>query len=498
VPNNEHGDFQTPLALALECLRRIGLPPDARVLEPTCGRGSFLEAAASLSPGSERVGLELQPHHAAEAARWGEVQVRDIFTTDLATDVAWRTGGPLYVIGNPPWVTSAELARMGSGNLPAKRNLKNARGIDALLGSSNFDVAEYVVLKLLESFRDEPLTLGMLCKTQVARNVVEHAAAVGLPVVGATLHRIDAKRWFSAAVDACWLTVRLDRTLPVSHTCTVHDALDGDPATRFGMVDGRLVADVDRHESVRAADGVSPYEWRSGLKHDAAAVFELRATPGPAARTGEALDLEAEFVHPFLKSTDVFRGRERELVRWVVVPQRTFGAETDSLARTAPRLWRYLTDHADLLDARRSSIYRNRPRFSVFGHGDYTWAPYKVAVSGLHKEPVFRLVGPVEGRPVVLDDTCYFLPFQDATEAAVVAAALASEPCLDLVESLVFWDAKRPITKRLLGRIDLNRLPLDVASVVAAAGEYAGRAGVELDEQRARGIVGRFGRDEWE
>ena len=44
----EFGDFQTPLTLAKEVcrlLRRAGEAPDF-VLEPTCGRGAFLVAAA--------------------------------------------------------------------------------------------------------------------------------------------------------------------------------------------------------------------------------------------------------------------------------------------------------------------------------------------------------------------------------------------------------------------------------------------------------------------
>ena len=460
MPNNEHGDFQTPLPLALQCLRVLGLPGQARVLEPTCGAGSFLQAAATLSPGSERIGIELQEAYAAEAARWGDVRVGDIFRTSLA-EVGWERSAPLYVVGNPPWVTSADLNRMGSANLPRKENFKGAKGIDAILGSSNFDVAEYILLKVIDECGGEPFTLGMLCKTQVARRVIEHAASAGLPLAGAALHRIDAMRWFGAGVDACWFTVRVDPDAEPDHTCAVHPDLfapGAEEESRFGVVDGRLVADVARYHSVREADGTSPYVWRSGLKHDASSVFELVATPAPATKSGEVLDLEPEYVLPLLKATDIFRGRQRELTKWVIVPQQTFGAETDSLADRAPRLWAYLTAHGDALDGRRSSIYRNRPRFSVFGHGDYTYAPYKVAISGLHKSPVFRLVAPLDGRPVVLDDTCYFLPFTDPADAERATEVLNSPRCRDLIESMVFWDSKRPITKKLLARIDLARL----------------------------------------
>jgi len=56
---------------------------------------------------------------------------------------------------------------------------------------------------------------------------------------------------------------------------------------------------------------------------------------------------------------------------------------------------------------------------------------------------------------VFFDDTCYLLPFEDATQAALVHALLCSEPVRQLLDSLKYPGAKRPITKKLLQRIDL-------------------------------------------
>ncbi len=499
MPNNEHGDFQTPLTLATQCLNVIGLPEDARVLEPTCGLGSFLRASEAISPGSERIGLELQPDHAAKAAEWGEVRVANIFHTRLPDTVVWRTTGQLFVVGNPPWVTSAELNRMDSDNLPPKENFKGAKGLDAVLGSSNFDVCEYIILKVLNEYQAVPFTMGMLCKTQVARNVIDYAASACLPIVESSLYRIDAMKWFDAGVDACWFIVRVDPKATPSYTTAVREDLfapDGAVVSTFGVVDGLMVSDVEKYSAVRTADGKCPYEWRSGLKHDASGVFELIATPSPVTKSGEVLDLEPDYVLPFLKSTDVFRGRHRELSKWVVVPQKTFGAQTAALEHIAPKLWAYLTANGDALDGRKSSIYRNRPRFSVFGHGDYTYAPYKVAVSGLHKVPVFRLVAPLHDQPVVLDDTCYMLPFADSTEAALVAAVLNSDECIALIESMVFWDSKRPITKKLLARLDLNRLPIDRGLTMERAAKMAAEANIDFDEGRAEALFGALGAED--
>jgi hypothetical protein len=111
-----------------------------------------------------------------------------------------------------------------------------------------------------------------------------------------------------------------------------------------------------------------------------------------------------------------------------------------------------------VFDKRKSTIYRRQPPFAYFGLGAYSFAPYKVAVSGLHKTPFFRAVGPIQGRPVMFDDTCYFVPCSSSLQAALVASLLNHPICLAFLNSIAFWDAKRPITKKLLQRIDLIAL----------------------------------------
>ena len=495
MPNNEFGDFQTPIQLARKCLSLLSADGNRRILEPTCGSGAFLHAASDLFPDSERLGIEIQPDHAAHAAKFGNILNGNVFKMHVLKDIDWKTDQPLLVVGNPPWVTSAELNRMDSTNLPDKENFKGAKGIDALLGSSNFDVCEYIILKLLNELSADRFVLGMLCKTHVARSVIAYASESGIPVANSSIHRIDAKRWFNAGVDACWFMVEVDPRGPRNYTTAAFETLEdnNEAPPRFGIVDGKMVANVDKYQAVRVADGHGPYEWRSGLKHDASAVFELEATPHPVTKSGERLDLEAEYVFPFLKCTDIRRGRHTTLSKWVIVPQPTFGAETAQLEHIAPNLWNYLVANGEALDARKSSIYRNRPRFTVFGHGPYTYAPYKIAISGLHKEPVFRFVSPINGKPVVLDDTCYFLAFEDPAEALVVWAALCSPASVDLIESFVFWDSKRPITKKLLARIDLNRLPIDRDLVIKTAMEEATAQDLDLSVESANAVLAQFG-----
>ena len=101
----------------------------------------------------------------------------------------------------------------------------------------------------------------------------------------------------------------------------------------------------------------------------------------------------------------------------------------------------------------------------MFGIGDYSFAPYKVAISGLHKIPKFRVLEPIDGQPVMLDDTCYFIPCYSSEEANLIASALNDQICLNYIQSIVFLDAKRPITKNLLQRIHIPTLIERVATM---------------------------------
>ncbi len=467
----ELGDFQTPLDLALTAtrvLQAVGNRP-ARLLEPTCGKGSFLRAAAEQLGGPlEMLGIEIQSRYVEEAREalrqhppvgidW-KVQAGDIFSYDLG-NLPWRTSGPLLVLGNPPWITLAELGAMGSGHVPTRSNVRSVRGIDALTGDSNFDVAEYIWMRLLTELRDQSPTVAMLCKTSVARRVLVLAHRLRLPVAESALWRIDAKRSFGVAADAGLFMIRLHRASG-NYDCDVYESLAARaPTTRMGLTDSGLVADVVSHERSRAFDGRSPIEWRQGVKHDASKILELKPDANEGGwrnGLGELVDVESEWSFPLMKGSDIYAGREPS--RRVLVTQRSLGEDPRALRHLAPRLWSYLNDHQEYFAARKSSVYRSRPKFCMFGIGPYTFSPWKVAVCSLWKETRFRLLPPSSGKPVLCDDTSYFLPCDSPMQAALVVELLHSEPARNLLKSLVFVDAKRVVTKKLLQRIDLRAI----------------------------------------
>jgi hypothetical protein len=383
----------------------------------------------------------------------------DVFRLHFGRDIVWNERGPLLVVGNPPWVTSAELGALESDNLPLKNNIRRLKGIDALTGESNFDLAESIWLKLIRELSHESPTIAMLCKTTVARNVMRFAHQEGLPIHKAAMRRIDAKAWFGASVDACLLHLEIGGDNP-RHELAVFDSLQSkESRSTMGFSSGKLIPDLAAYEAKTLAEGVCSFTWRQGVKHDAAAVMELLpASSGLVNGLGERVDVEAEYVYPLLKGRDVFHGPPPVPRLYVLATQRQLCEDTLKLRVVAPRLWNYLSTHQNAFERRKSSIYRNQPPFAMFGIGAYTFAAYKVAVSGFHKSARFRAVAPLGGKPVLLDDTCYFVACVSARQAALLAALLNDPYTLQFLDSIVFWDAKRPIKKSILQRMQLEEI----------------------------------------
>jgi len=460
----EYGDFQTPPKLAAEICERFksgGLKP-ASVFEPTCGVGAFLKASVEAFPEAQRiVGLDINPEHLErarlQAGKNVELVEQNFFSLQW-TSLLKSLPDPIFLPGNPPWVTSADLGVLGSANLPAKSNFQRRSGMDALTGKSNFDVSEWILIHLADELRNRRATMAMLCKAAVARKLLIHCWKNHVRVSGASIRHIDALEHFEANVGACLLT--LDFGGPPATECAVFAALsDPDPVQTIGFVDGRLVADVGTYERVRFLENrTEGVEWRSGIKHDCARVMELTVDRA-GLRNGfeEYVDIEPTYLYPLLKSSDVAHGIVNA-GRYMLVPQTRVGEETDGIQKRAPKTWTYLKRFEPLFQERSSPIYRGKPPFAIFGVGEYSFAPWKVAISGLYRAVRFAVVGPRDGRPTVLDDTCYFAPCDTEDEAVRLAELLNGRQAMEFFRSLLFLDNKRPVTVELLRRLDVRQL----------------------------------------
>jgi hypothetical protein len=498
----EYGDFQTPRDLAdsvVTFLRNSGISPSVFV-EPTCGLGNFVLAATQGFPSLHEVfAYDINADYVSALRKTlrdadrvhCQVAQQDFFTFNWKEFFAAFLG-EILVLGNPPWVTNASLGALGSDNLPKKTNFQNRSGFAAKTGKANFDISEWMLIRLLESLDGRRGCVAMLCKTAIARKVLRHGWINRFNIGRATIHLIDAAAYFGVSVDACLLVVHTD-VPDLSPTAGVYaDLTFNQKVTTFGLIGRELVADVDEYNRLRDLDGLAYYTWRSGVKHDSASVMEFKKDGSTFINgLGERIELEPAYMYPLLKSSDLANGRLTPK-RYVLVTQRRPGDDTKAISRTAPKTWSYLLRHANALDRRQSIIYQKRSRFSVFGVGDYTFSPWKVAISGLYKNCRFEVVGKYQNKPVVLDDTCYFIPCNSEQEASFACLLLNSDLAKRFLHALVFFDAKRPVTIDVLNRIDLKRvaerigLESDARKYFRDAAFFEGRQGLLVFEKQGK------------
>jgi hypothetical protein len=463
----EFGDFQTPDALAYKVcahLSAIGFNPDV-VIEPTCGIGSFVIAAAETFTKARYIlGFEINPAHLKtlrsrlkdhpEIARIRLKQM-NFFDTDWKTN-ARMLNGRLLILGNFPWVINSKQAVI-SANQPEKSNLQGFNGSDTINDKSSFDISEWMLLDALHWLSPRGGDVAMLVKTTVARKVLAHTRHQAHPVAHAQIIGIDSKKHFNVSVPACLLIISLHLDRPVSRDYTVFENFEDSKGRKIGHRRGLAINDLDTFESCSFLLGASPQKWRSGVKHDASPIMELtRSDKGYKNGLRETIELEDLYLFPLLKGSDI-GGNKGWHDRFVLVTQHTTGEDTSVIERRAPKTWTYLIEHADKLDHRGSAIYSNTPRFAIFGIGDYAFKPWRIAICSLYKTLKFRLVPPIEGRPAMFDDTVYYLSFDTEEQAQKILEFLMSEKAIGLLSSLIFWDEKRPIKAGILNTLDWSR-----------------------------------------
>ncbi len=483
----EYGDFQTNEDLAKKVtlfLENKTANPKI-IIEPTCGKGNFIVASLSTFPNIEYVfGIEIYKPYIWETKfniiefylnnpkdKKPQISIIhcDVFDYDfksLAKKYSNKVlpsgedleGAELLVIGNPPWVTNSKLGSLNSSNLPKKSNFKNHSGLDAMTGKGNFDIAEFITLKMLDLFQNIKGNLLLLVKNSVVKNIVSDQAKNKYSISEIEKHCIDSKKEFNVSVEASLFYCKLKTK--TQNYCTEYNFYNNqNPTLQFGWLDDKFVSNIGTYFHTKNIDGECPFVWRQGLKHDCSSIMELDKVNGHFVNgLNEEIKLEEDLVYGLLKSSDLKNTVINQTRKFTIVTQKKVGQETKYIRDEFPKTFQYLTDHQDSFNARKSSIYNNKPAFSIFGIGDYSFKPYKVAISGLYKTFHFTLILPQNEKPVMLDDTCYLIGFDKIEFAVYALILLNSEKTVQFLQSVTFADAKRTFTKDVLMRIDLLEL----------------------------------------
>ena len=480
----EYGDFQTNQVLSeaiVQKLKKNGVSPQI-IIEPTCGMGSFIIASLTHFSDVKKVfAVEIQEKYVWQT----KFNILDFFLTNVNIPIPeiniihanyfdfnfssikkYIDGNELLIIGNPPWVTNSTLSQINSENLPRKSNFKNYKGIDAITGKSNFDIAEYITIDLLKHFGDINGHLAFLIKNSVVNNIVYNQPKIKLPISNLQKQNIDSKKEFDVSVDASLFVCSLNSAYSV--TCEETDFYTSNINSVFGWKNDKFMSNISDNNDI---DGRCIFEWRQGVKHDCSKIMELSYTEDHYRnKLNDIFDLEDELVYPILKSSDLKTTIADASKKYTIITQKYVGQNT-SYIKKYPLTYQYLYKNIDSFKNRKSKIYRNKCDFSIFGIGDYSFKPYKVAISGLYKTYHFCLVKPQDGKPVMLDDTCYFIGFDNFRQAELVWKILNTKIVSDFLKSVTFKDSKRMITKDVLMRIDFDKIMAydnDVKNILSA------------------------------
>ncbi len=479
-PSKQWGDVQTPIDFVQKVyaiIKNTGFNPDI-VIEPTCGKGNFLIEALHTFPKLQQMyGVEIQEDllwiflatllsrvKNSEEGKWYRAKIilenEDIFSHTFPTKLREQPTKNFLVIGNPPWITASELSKINAINIPTKSNIKNFPGIEAITGRSNFDISENIIVKMIENFSEQTGKLAFLCKTSVIRNIMKNIPNKNWRIGNIRAIQFDAKKVFGKTCDASLLLLDLNVSKKEA-ICALSDIENPNETIRhFGWVKNKFVADIDKYQKIKQFDGTGPFTWRQGVKHDASKILELKEISSNLYKNklDEELTIEDNLIYPLLKGSDIRIFEPNDKMKRILLPQKSLRDDTEKIRELYPKTWQYLTSKIDHFRKRKSRIYKNKKEFAIFGIGDYAFAPFKVAIAGFYKTLHFALLQPIENKPVLVDDTSYYIGFDTYKEALFIATILNSKLSREFFESIVFLDAKRPFTKELLMRLDINKI----------------------------------------
>ena len=472
----EYGDFQTPLNL---CDRTCKLLQDKQIkpkiiIEPTCGKGGFILSVLNHFPTVEKIyGIEIYRQYVWETkfsilnyflnneeAVKPEIIIfhEDIFDFNFKNITNENIEKELLIIGNPPWVTNSKLSSINSSNIPKKTNFKKHRGIDAITGKGNFDIAENIALIILNNFSNLNGNFAFLQKSSVTKNIVFSQSINKFNIAEIEKYNFDAQKEFNVATDASLFYCKLKQKS--GETCKEYDLYEPTNLKyELGWFKDKFISNHTLYSELHEFDGVCQLVWRQGIKHDCSKVMELKKLNGHYInQENEKIELEDELIYGILKSSDLKTGIISKARKFTIVTQTKPGQNTDYIEKRFPKTYQYLNSKIVFFVNRKSSIYDNKPNFSIFGVGDYSFKKYKVAISGFYKSTNFALVLPGDEKAIQLDDTCYFIGFDTIDFAVFSYIVLNHKITQDFLTSIIFFDSKRPITKEILMRIDLLKI----------------------------------------
>ncbi len=160
-------------------------------------------------------------------------------------------------------------------------------------------------------------------------------------------------------------------------------------------------------------------------------------------------DIESDLIYPLIKPSNVEKWGLNGY-NYMIVPQRKDGEDNiTDIQINYPSTYAYLFDFKNELLSRKSKWFKgpNKPFYSLFGIGDYTFQKYKIIWCCMSYKPHFVVVSSIDdefigSKEVIPDNTIGYISTNDEDEAHYICAILNSsevEKILSMRSSKSKW-----------------------------------------------------------
>ena len=463
-----------------------------------------------------------------------------------------------YIIGNPPWINWETLPvsyRRETHPLWAEYGLYQHKGYEALMGKSKDDLAVLLTYVVLNQYLANNgmlafvITQSIFKTTGAGRGFRSFVLPSGTPVRVMQVEDLSDIKPFPGAKNRTALMVlrkgeatdypvpyiywqlqpgqgppRADGSLVEAKKATRRLSLLGQPVDSNDITSPWLTACPEALKALQKLISPSFYRAREGVNTGGAnGVFYLYPLE-EAARDDKILafrnliagvkrpvpevtaHLEGDLIYPLLRGRDIEPWQadpqsyilltHREGERLQAIPEAELGHKYPNVAK-------YLNKFAPILHQRRTRLVRNLmatgPFYSIFGIGDYTFAPYKVVWqrigSKLTAAVVSRKKVPLPIQELVIpNDSTVFVPFEQEEEAHYFCTLLNSTPAQFVIRSTSVLATGSFASPHILKKIAIPQYnPHDSlhrslaalgrkAAVIASRGEKTTGIEEEMDE----------------
>ena len=455
----ELDEYQTPLLFTdkiCEYLKNdLKIKPDI-IIEPTYGIDNFLKSASRFFPNKKlyRIGINKKNINNMNTPISNPTFInKDILTFNFDNI---NENNSFLIIGDI--TQNIKLNKTELKKIYSNFDFKNKNKMQ-LMPRNNFDTSESIILKMIAELKNTKSTLAFLCKTTTSRNIFRELIKNNIKYSFVKQINIDYSKISKTNGIYCLFILQFGEKSLTNNICEVSDFSNPSKILyEFSYITDKFYFNI---KDIPPIDGKCEKEWMHGVKHDCASIMELTCKDNQLInKNNENINIEHSFVYPLLKSSDLKKPIVNQTLKYIIITQQKTKQDTTYLKIEAPKTWKYLNENKKYFDKRKSKVYKNAPDFSI-GIGDFSFKKYKVAISGFNKEPIFSLV--YNEKTMMLDDSCYFLPFDNYDSAYITMLILNSNLVKKFLKKITSLHSKRPFSKKVLKRINISKC-LDLLS----------------------------------